>query len=106
MGEMLAATAAAQRHDIADKVGRAVSKESKRMRLELSGIRDELNSTVEQSRRLGRETDTSISTIKLRMDEWELSSTKTEQTLMDELHELSRTSAEAVKRLRVTSRFS
>jgi hypothetical protein len=37
MGEMLAATAASQRHDIADKVGRAVSKESKRMRLELSG---------------------------------------------------------------------
>jgi hypothetical protein len=99
LGPQLGEMQASQRHDIADKVARAVSKESKRMRVELSTVRDELNSTAEQNRRLGREAETSISTVKRRMDEWELSSTKTEQTLMAELHELSRTSAEAVKRL-------
>ena len=42
----------------------------------------------------GREADASITAVKRRLDEWELSATKTEQTLMTELHELSRSAAE------------
>ena len=99
MDEMQAKFGLSQRQDIADKVARAMSKESKRIRVELSSMRDEVNSTSQQTQRLGRETDGSITAVKRRMDEWELSTSKTEQTLMAELHELSRTSAEAVKRL-------
>ena len=137
MNEMQANIGASQRQDIADKVARAISKESKRTRVELSGMRDEVNSTVQQTQRLGarlavpplsykrerqrdretkggreterqrdrelmsrcgagRETDASITAVKRRLDEWELSATKTEQTLMTELHELSRSSAEVI----------
>ena len=53
MNEMQAKISASQRQDIADKVARAVSKESKRIRIELSGMRDEVNSMVQHTQRLG-----------------------------------------------------
>ena len=97
VAEIHASTSTAQGLD--DKVARAVATESKQIRVELSRVHDALNLTQDQCQQLGRETEGTVGTLKRRMNEWELSSTKTEQTLLAELHELGRTSGEAVKRL-------